>query len=436
MSLDSADLSWIFADGLIGANLDEPSSGSLCAVAPISRHASSTDAYGSFFYRLRPNLRWHDGKPLVAQDIVDCFERVRRSPIGSVRPYRLVKRIVPHSDLTFSVFLRELDPLFPRAFFGPLGSPGVPLVRPGRFPIGTGPFRITNHRPDRTSFDRWAGSPRGTPRVSGLTLSYLADNNTQDMLIQTGEVDVALGADPTFVLPHNIRYVRRVAGAGYLLLNASTLPQTVRTAVAQSIDRKAILRKIYRGWAQPLHSILPAGTPGAEIADPWQLDVEGARAFFKAHRSRKLTIATAPGNAERMALLVQSQLHDVGAEAELRRYAPIEYFAPGGPLRSGRFDIAISGDIASLDPDLLATWGCSARPPEGNNFSRLCDRRFDDAVREHALSRAMHTFWADAVAIPLADYVWCIAFTSRVRGISQITGFAASVYTIPEWRLA
>ncbi|MGZ3496296.1 MAG: ABC transporter substrate-binding protein [Vulcanimicrobiaceae bacterium] len=430
ISLDSADLSWLFADGLIGADLRDPAKGSLSAHAPIGQPSARAR---SFRYELRPALRWHDGRPLQAQDVVDCFERVQRSPVGRLRPYRLVEKIAVHDPLSFTVHLSEPDPSFPMTFFGPLGSPGVPLVRTGHMPIGTGPFRISEHRPEGTTFERWTGSPRGTPRVPSAFLAYLANTNTQDVMLQTGETDIALGADPMFVLDRKIPHLRRTAGVGYMLLNTASVAPDIRRAAAQAVDRREIIDKAYRHWAQPLHSILPTGAPGANVAETWTFNPDAARQVFSKHSGLELTIATAAGNAERIALLVQAQLRKAGAETTIRHYAPIEYFAPKGPLRTGQFDIAFSGDVSSLDPDLLATWGCAARPPSGNNFARLCDPAFDDLLRHGEMEQAMHRFWADTAVIPLAGYVWCIALGSRVRGVHQISPLAPSVYTSPDW---
>ncbi|HEY8298491.1 MAG TPA: ABC transporter substrate-binding protein [Candidatus Baltobacteraceae bacterium] len=437
MSLDTAELSWLFADGLIGADPKDLARGSLSAIAPSADLRSSTPAHRSFRYRLRPGIRWHDGKPFVAEDVVACLTRLKGGIVGKLRPYRLVERIEVIGPHEFVVHLIEADPAFPLAFFGPLGSPGVPLIRPGALPIGTGPFRLESHRPDGTSYVAWSGSPRGDAASRRLSLQYLASAQTQDVMLQTREIDIALGADNIFVRDHHMHYIKQNAGIGYALLNVSgTLANpNLREGIARAVDRNELVVKAYRNWADPLTSILPERAPGGDVHSPLHFDLAAAKRSFAASPNVKLTIVTTAGNPERIALLLQEQLRRAGAQTELRRYSDLEYAAPNGPLQTGRFDIALWGDVYALDPDLLAIWGCDARPPRGNNFSRLCDPRFDADVRAGRSESALHAFWRDVAVVPLAGFARCTAATTRVRGLTSPNDLAPSVYNCTQWSL-
>ena len=79
-NLESAELSWTYADGLAGADPSAPEAGSLCVRPAVRSMAGGTASYA---YELRGGLRWHDGKPLVAQDVADCFKRRARGAVGS-----------------------------------------------------------------------------------------------------------------------------------------------------------------------------------------------------------------------------------------------------------------------------------------------------------------------------------------------------------------
>ncbi|HTA40346.1 MAG TPA: ABC transporter substrate-binding protein, partial [Candidatus Acidoferrales bacterium] len=241
-NLESAELSWLYADGLAGADLSTPQAGSVCAQPPIR---STSGGKASYAYTLRDGIRWHDGKPLTAQDVADCFHRLKAGTWGHQRPFSLVERIDVGGPLRFTVLCNGDDSEFPRAFFTPLGSPGVPLVRPGRIPIGTGPLRLVDRLPDAWTLDRWNGSPRGTPAIARVRLSYLADDHTQEVMLASGETDVALFVSGRYLKERSIPYFQRRSGVAYAILNAtgSLGDAQMREAFAAAIDRNEIVEK-------------------------------------------------------------------------------------------------------------------------------------------------------------------------------------------------
>lgn len=433
---DTADLSWLYADGLVGTDLRNPHAASLSAQPPRAVSLSSGASNTSFHYVLRSGIRWHDGAPFTANDVRTCLTRLQTTPWAFYRPYRLIERLDIHGPLSFTVTLSQPDADFPAAFFSPLGAPGLPLVRAADVPLGTGPFRVAAHDAERCTYAAWRGSPRGTPQVARARLQFLSDLQTQDLELRSGATDVAIGADQRYVRTHGIGYVRRTYGVGYVLLNVrgALANARLRQAAAQAIDRDAIVRTIYVGWAPAMRTILPPHSPGSAVLAP-PYDPQAARAVFAAHPRLTLRIATVAGNAERLALVVQAQLRRVGVRSQIHRYADAEYAAPDGPLRGGDFDLALWGESFSLDPNLLATWGCAARSPHGNNFARFCDPAFDADVRAGRMTRAMRRFWQDVPAIPLAAFVTCVAYGKRVRGVRPPADLGPSVYDCTQWSL-
>jgi peptide/nickel transport system substrate-binding protein len=434
-NLESAELSWLYADGLTGSDLSHPQAGSLCVRPPVLR-TFGPSRNASFDYELRPGVRWHDGKPLVAYDVAGCFERLRASTWAHQRPFSLVTHIEARDESRFTVHLSEPDERFPLAFFTPFGSPGVPLVRPGRVPIGTGPFRVVTRSPDADVFERWSGSPRGTPRAGALRLRYLANGETQNVMLFSGDTDVALFVSHNEVIRHGFPYLRRPSGVAYLVLNARGRLATPaeRDAFAAAIDRNVIAQKIYRGWSPVYRSVIAPGAvvPSVEVAHRY--DPSYAKAVLaKAETPVELVAYT---DAEPIALLVQDQLSRAGIRSTLRAYPVQQFLAPEGPLRSGKFDVALFGEYFSLDPDLAATWGCGAIPPAGGNFSRLCDPHMDAMARAGKLRDALDDLRKDAVVVPLVRSVQCIGLSKRLRGAQDPPDLVPSVFQCAQWSVS
>ena len=434
-NLETAELSWLYADGLMGSDLAHPETGSLCVRPPIMR-TFGPGGRASFDYELRGGVRWHDGKAFVAQDVADCFARVRASTWGHQRPFSLVTHIDVRDEAHFTVHLSEPDRRFPLAFFTPFGSPGVPLVRPGRLPVGTGPFRIAAKTSDAVSYERWSGAPRGTPQARSARLRYLVNGDTQNVMLFSGDTDVALFASQNEVIRRGFPYFRRRSGVAYAILNVRGILATPqqRDAVAAAIDAGEIARKMYHGWASAYRSVVAPGaaTPPVEVAHDY--DPSYARTVFA--RGQVPIELVAYTDAQPIALLVQDQLARCGIHATIRTYPVQEFLAPSGPLRSGKFDVALFGEYFSLDPDLEASWGCSSVPPAGGNFSRLCDERLDRLARAGDLRGALEALREDAVVVPLVRSVQCIGLSKRLRGAKDPPDLLSSVFQCVQWRIA
>jgi peptide/nickel transport system substrate-binding protein len=433
-NLESAELSWLYADGLSGADLSRPEIGSLCVRPAVRTVVAGVTSYA---YELRGGVRWHDGKPLSARDVAGCFTRLRASSWAHQRPFSLVDRIDVHDGRRFTVILTQDDPRFPSAFFTPIGSPGVPLVRAGRVPIGTGPFRLRDRLADAWTCERWEGSPRGTPAIRQLRLSYLADDRTQEILLASGETDVALFLAGAYLREHQLPYFRRRSGVVYAIVNSTgTLAQTpLREAFAAAIDRHEIASKIYRNTTSEYDSVVMPTVAGSGIPLAHAYDPAYAARIFRTRATAPIDIAVTPGSLERIGLLIQARLSAVGAKATVRNYTEQLFLAPEGPLRSGHFDVAIFGEYFSPDPDLTATWGCSARAPNGGNFSRLCDPQLDRLASSGDYRGALSRLRQQAVVVPLVDSVIYVGLSKRVRGAENARDMLPTVFGAADWRI-
>jgi ABC-type transport system substrate-binding protein len=116
-------------------------------------------------------------------------------------------------------------------------------------------------------------------------------------------------------------------------------------------------------------------------------------------------------------------------------YRCIAALAAPGPLRTGRFNIASQGWIGGGDPEQSVTFACSQIGPDGNNISRYCDRRFEAAFEDQAVTRderrasdfrtMQQIVYRDLPAIPL-DY---LRYFDAVN--VRVTGFARSMLGFP-----
>ena len=130
------------------------------------------------------------------------------------------------------------------------------------------------------------------------------------------------------------------------------------------------------------------------------------------------------------------QLRRAGIDAELKTFPASEFNAPGGPLRSGRFNVAADQWIGAADPEESVVFACSQRGGNGNNQANYCNPRFD-ALFEHQsvtgnLGRRKHDFIEMQRIVRTDVPIVAIAFESSVDAISdRVVGFRRNMLAYP-----
>jgi peptide/nickel transport system substrate-binding protein len=111
--------------------------------------------------------------------------------------------------------------------------------------------------------------------------------------------------------------------------------------------------------------------------DGWRLGPDGI--MQKNGTSLSLVLVTNNSNATRRqaALELQAMLREAGIETEIKYYPGDVLFAPagmGGILQLGKFDLALNGWYAGIDPDDSSQFMCENVPPGGYNYTRYCNK--------------------------------------------------------------
>lgn len=152
-------------DTLMKRSLDEPSA----EYGLIAKNISYPDDFSSATFELRPEARWHDGKPITSEDVIWSFETLKRIFPPFMGYYADVARaeaIGPNKvKFIFSVKNnRELPNIIGQLYVLPKhywtsadrnGTPRNIEKTTLEVPLGSGPYRIGNIVPGRTiSFER------------------------------------------------------------------------------------------------------------------------------------------------------------------------------------------------------------------------------------------------------------------------------------------
>jgi peptide/nickel transport system substrate-binding protein len=256
--------------------------------------------------RLRPGVRFSDGEPFTADDVVFSFEAIYDPPTESLladtlklRGRPLAVRWESASTVTirfpsaFGPGLRLLDgvPIFPRHRLGQTLKAGTfrsawgPTTPPQAM-AGLGPFMLRQYDPgQRLTFDRnpyyWRQeNGRPLPRLNHVVLEVVPDQDAESLQLQTGAIDFTQSE----IRPSDVGGLKRAVEAGQIAMSdlgvgldgdlfwvnltaaKATDPRSrwlqhadFRRAIAHSIDRQAFVDTVYLGAAVPAYGLVSPG---------------------------------------------------------------------------------------------------------------------------------------------------------------------------------
>ncbi len=235
----------------------------------------------SWTVTLRGDVKFHDGSPFDADDVVATYRRVLDGP---VRPKFWMLSDVRALDAATVRF--ELSQPYP-AFAGLLVL-GVKPAAEGT--NGTGPYQVAAWEPGRKLvLKAHPGYYLGTPKLSEVTVEFIADDETRAQLLRDGKLDGAVL--PTtlasgFAATSGLTVVDHAAGDVRLV----SLPEgpvtgdpVVRQALNLVVDRRELVEEALAGKGAATSIPLPAAL--AEFAEPsarFDLDVPRAQELLEA----------------------------------------------------------------------------------------------------------------------------------------------------------
>lgn len=242
---------------------------------------------------LRPGLKFHDGTPVTAQDVVASLARWGKRDALGQRLYAALDSISAEGPQTVRLAFKKPFGVLLEAL-GKSSSP-VPFIMPRRVAetpadrqiddfTGSGPFTLAkdDFRPgDRAIYRKFAGyQPRKEPasglaggkvvKVDRVEWVFLRDPQTQANALLNGEVDmtelVPATRNPEQILNDKIELLELLpAGAYSALFNHKQPPfnhPKARRAAMLAVNQEALLRAqvVYRDYYKPCASVFLCGS--------------------------------------------------------------------------------------------------------------------------------------------------------------------------------
>ncbi|MCQ1571807.1 ABC transporter substrate-binding protein [Neorhizobium galegae] len=320
-------------------------------------------------FKLNPNAKFQDGKPVTAADVKASFERLldEKTAAAARANFLSIASIETPDQATVVFKLSQPDvPLL--TAMASINASIVPAAEIAAGTIGTkalgsGPFKLDKWEPNSketlSANKDWAG---GKIAIDGIDISVLPDETAILAALRTKQVDFALINDPlvaTLVPKETSLVLNRTPVLAYhvLQMNPSRKPMdvlAVRQAISCAIDRKDVLDTASVGEGKVTGPLtMPGYTSDASALFCYKQDIAKAKklmadaGFANGFTATVIAANGEPATAAAEAQVLQSQLAEIGVKLNIKMMELNVYV---DAWLKGDFDMAVALNGGRADP--------------------------------------------------------------------------------------
>jgi len=397
-------------------------------LAPKPGLAQSWDVSGNdITLHLRHDVKWSNGDPVTADDVVYSWLRTISPQLGADYAYQFYGivgaeaynscdptkdncdalkskvAITAPDKYTVKVTLTGPQPWFLQQLshtsFIPVNKSAVEKygdnwTAPGHI-VTDGPFTLKSwaHDSSLTLVKNENYYDASSVKLNTVKLSIITDGSTAEQAFNAGNVDINETGWPPSDTPSikNTPAYQQFPSLGvyYYGFNVKNIPDAnQRKAMALAIDRKTIVQHITQTGQVPATNFTPNGISGSSTINGEQFLGQTANMSLAQQYMNKvsnpvkditLIFNNAPGHKE-IATAVQSQWQKLGLNVTLKQQDWPQFLKFLGPPPDASVDAFRMGWIADYPDDynFLSIFQCGG----GNNYTNWCNKSYDNLLKQ------------------------------------------------------
>ncbi|CAN5715373.1 ABC transporter substrate-binding protein [soil metagenome] len=413
-------------------------------------------------FSLRDDITYHSGEPIDSNAMLQGYRRIYESQAISSFLLSMGGAITGSEafsapdENTFVISMTKANPLTPKnnvmhntASLNPTeieanstdADPWALEYFRANLGDGNGPYRLESYVPDDSIVLVAAENYYGeAPFFTTVIMRIVADATARVQLLANGDVDSATKIPfpeyETLSAEENIKTLSIPSNLVVMIeMNNTIAPfdvKEVRQAVAFATPYQDIIDTIYLGQAAEAKSLVPSGMPTSDFStNQYVYDLEQAAARLEAGGfpggeglpEIKLTVSADDQQKERIAILLQDSLRQIGMNVTIEKLAYAQY----NELQQGsRLQIWLDEWISWVnDPFYHLSWLAASTSP--TNYPKFASERVDELIAEFTLSDDVEAREAaskeiQAIVIEESPYAfvcqpnWIIYFGADING--------------------
>jgi peptide/nickel transport system substrate-binding protein len=365
-------------------------------------------------FPLRQGVKWHDGQPFTAKDVRCTWDLVTDKSSDKLRInprkswYRNLERVSTNGDYEVTFHLQRPQPAFLNllaAGQAPIYPCHVPARDMRQHPIGTGPFKFVEFKPNERirvtrNPDYWNAA---RPYLDGIEYTIIKNLSTAILAFVADKFDMTFRYSVTAPLLKDVnsqmpQAICEMASLGInrgLIVNRDRPPfdsPDLRRAMALSLDRKAFIDIITEGQGDIGGVMQPAPEGLWGMPPEMQRELPGYDPDVQKNRAeaRRIMEKLGYGADNRLevkvsardlpflrdpAVLLIDQLKEMYIDGTLETIDTTNWFPK---VMRRDYTVALSPAGGGPDPDqnLYVTYGCGG----DLNYNNFCSPEVDKLI--------------------------------------------------------
>jgi len=396
----------------------------LATVVPSQQNGGISADGKTIVWHLRRGVKWSDGQPFDADDVVFSTAQVNNpaNNVVSRDGWDLIEKVDEPDKYTVVYHLKKPYSSFAVTFFSSGGA--NPAVLPkhllsayknlndvpyNALPVGIGPFKYA--RWNRAESVEMVANPlyfRGTPKLQKIVFKIIPDRNVVLEQMRTHELDLWYP-----LAPHFEPEVKAIKGVDILMVPSYFFDHldfnlshpvvqdpAVREALRYAVDRPLINAKIRNGiYIMEESPVTPASAYHDNSLKTVPFDLAKANSILDAAGWTRGPDGVRSKNGQRLTLnfasttgspdtdieieLIRGWWKQVGVDFQVKRYLSSQLFAPaqeGGIIYGGKFDVVPFAWGSDPNEDMSNLYACYRFPPNGQNDLHYCNQQASNAM--------------------------------------------------------